>query len=251
MSALLVSVRDADEAIDACAGGANIIDIKEPRRGSLGRADVVVWRQVAACVDTGVPVSVALGELMHNNSLPRADAWTGICFAKWGLAGCRRWPDWPSRWAAAVDALAPHVRSVGVIYADDLAAESPAAADIVSQAARLGCWGILFDTYQKRGTHLFDLLPVRQLAPVIESIRDHGMAVSLAGSLDARQLDLALELEPDVIAVRSAACLGGRMGRVDQEKVRRLAQITSDSPTGNRASPARSPGSHFGGSKNT
>ncbi|MFM7835691.1 MAG: (5-formylfuran-3-yl)methyl phosphate synthase, partial [Planctomycetaceae bacterium] len=34
---LLVSVRSADEAVVAATGGADIIDIKEPRHGSLGR----------------------------------------------------------------------------------------------------------------------------------------------------------------------------------------------------------------------
>ena len=36
---LLVSVRDAVEAEAALAGGAHLIDVKEPARGALGRAD--------------------------------------------------------------------------------------------------------------------------------------------------------------------------------------------------------------------
>ena len=36
---LLVSVRSADEAIAALAGGADVIDVKEPNRGALGAAD--------------------------------------------------------------------------------------------------------------------------------------------------------------------------------------------------------------------
>ena len=36
MTKLLVSVRDAAEAIDALAGGADLIDVKEPLAGSLG-----------------------------------------------------------------------------------------------------------------------------------------------------------------------------------------------------------------------
>jgi len=33
---LLVSVRSADEVDDALAGGADLIDVKEPSRGALG-----------------------------------------------------------------------------------------------------------------------------------------------------------------------------------------------------------------------
>ena len=36
---LLVSVRSADEVAAAMAGGADIIDAKEPARGSLGAVD--------------------------------------------------------------------------------------------------------------------------------------------------------------------------------------------------------------------
>ena len=42
MMDLLVSVRSAEEAASALEGGAALIDIKEPVRGSLGRADANV-----------------------------------------------------------------------------------------------------------------------------------------------------------------------------------------------------------------
>jgi uncharacterized protein (UPF0264 family) len=60
---LLVSVRDVAEAEAALAGGADIIDIKEPRRGALGMADAAMIAEIVACVDRRVPVSAALGEL--------------------------------------------------------------------------------------------------------------------------------------------------------------------------------------------
>ena len=63
MPGLLVSVRSADEARAALAGGADVIDIKEPGRGPLGRADEATWRAVRAEVAGRVPVSAALGEL--------------------------------------------------------------------------------------------------------------------------------------------------------------------------------------------
>src|SRR5207244_7336185 len=46
MTGLLVSVRSAAEAETALAGGADVVDVKEPRRGALGPADPSVWKQV-------------------------------------------------------------------------------------------------------------------------------------------------------------------------------------------------------------
>ncbi|MBV9124193.1 MAG: hypothetical protein JO112_12620, partial [Planctomycetes bacterium] len=63
MAGLLVSVRSAVEAEAALAGGATLIDVKEPAHGSLGRALDAILEEVVACVGGQCPVSAALGEL--------------------------------------------------------------------------------------------------------------------------------------------------------------------------------------------
>ena len=42
MTRLVISVRNVAEAIAAAAGGADLIDLKEPNRGALGRVDAAV-----------------------------------------------------------------------------------------------------------------------------------------------------------------------------------------------------------------
>src|SRR5438067_683406 len=88
---LLVSVRSQAEALAALAGGAGLIDIKEPAHGALGRADTEVIQEIAAAVAGMRPVSAALGEWVEDTgTMPCAD----LTYIKWGLAGCRRRPDW-------------------------------------------------------------------------------------------------------------------------------------------------------------
>ena len=143
MTQLLISVRSAVEALEALAGGADWIDVKEPRRGSLGAADVSVMREVIAAVAGQTPVSAALGELLDSEtpqfhsfieSLP-----TGLNFAKFGLAGCARRSDWRTQWQAAIQRLPHSIQPVAVVYADHHAAAarhvleyfaSPAVADV-------------------------------------------------------------------------------------------------------------------------
>src|SRR5262245_65855688 len=103
MSGLLVSVRSAAEAEVALAGGATLIDVKEPARGSLGRADDMTIAAVLHVVAGRRPVSAALGELVDKSSLPRC---SGLAFVEWGLAGAARldWRgdvEWPLRVARA------------------------------------------------------------------------------------------------------------------------------------------------------
>lgn len=61
---LLVSVRNAEEAVQAADSGADIIDVKEPEFGSLGFAGGATIREVVDAVAGRIPVSAALGECL-------------------------------------------------------------------------------------------------------------------------------------------------------------------------------------------
>src|SRR5919109_5256082 len=69
---LLVSVRSGEEVPTALAGGADIIDAKEPARGSLGAVDPEVLSAVAAQTPRSVPLSVALGDFAAEEEVRRA-----------------------------------------------------------------------------------------------------------------------------------------------------------------------------------
>src|SRR5439155_14076862 len=88
MTKLLISVRSAMEAEMALAGGADVIDIKEPRRGALGAADSRVWRAVRKVIGPRAVLSLALGELLDDSIFDNAKAAADFSFAKIGLAGC-------------------------------------------------------------------------------------------------------------------------------------------------------------------
>ena len=60
---LLVSVVSGEEARRAVAGGADIIDVKDPGEGALGAPAPRVLSEVVRVVGAGAPVSVALGDL--------------------------------------------------------------------------------------------------------------------------------------------------------------------------------------------
>jgi uncharacterized protein (UPF0264 family) len=113
MAGLLVSVRDADEARAAVTGGAAIVDVKEPARGPLGRADADAWRAVRAAVPAAIPVSVALGELGDGLPPPQPADLAGIAFVKLGLIGVGS--DWRGRWRAYRDALHAEGRPAGLL----------------------------------------------------------------------------------------------------------------------------------------
>jgi uncharacterized protein (UPF0264 family) len=228
---LLVSVRSATEALAAVAGGAAIIDVKEPLHGALGRASTEVWRDVRSVVPKRVPVSVALGEL-NEWFIPGAPeripgAGTAIAYVKLGLSDAE--PGWREQWRMLRNRLAamdsPSPAWVAVVYADWQKACAPDPNEVICEALAVEeCHGVLIDTWDKSAPSPLDL----SWREMTDRVRDRGRFLALAGRIDVAAIERLAPLQPDIIAVRGAACIGGdRQSAVEGERVARLAELAS------------------------
>ncbi len=224
MAGLLVSVRNEQEAVEAWQGGADIIDVKEPWRGSLGAAPIEVCHQIAHTLAGQIPLSVALGELTDSDLPRRLEQLPPVHFAKIGLAGCQRLADWSARWRWAVQCFPSGTSPVAVAYVDWQRASSPHPREVLRRAAEIGCQAMLYDTYDKLGGGLLQIMGIEPLGRVVEQTRQQGMLVVLAGSLALADLPAIRPLAPDFVAVRGAVCLGSRTGRIARERVRQFAR---------------------------
>jgi len=228
---LLVSVRSAGEAEAALCGGAQLIDVKEPASGALGAASLPTIAAVVRKVAGRALVSAALGELpeldQRHVELP-----TSVALAKIGLAGCARLTDWQERLGRAYAALPPEVARVGVVYADWKHAESPEPEQVLLTVVNLSVSAILIDTFDKSGGTTLSAWERPRLREFISAVRGQRLPVVLAGSLSERDIDEAVSLSPDWIAVRRAACAAGRTSAISWERVARLAEkIDCSNPT--------------------
>ena len=271
---LLVSVRSVRESVDAFAGGADIVDLKEPRNGSLGAVSSEVAQDVCDVLASSAletrrgnvpPLSLAMGELSQWNPSRQkkspefpSQLLERFTYAKIGLAGCDKL-DWQPRWMEWSAALPENVNPVLVIYADWRLASAPSvsevlhfatkrysqskilcksaagAAAITSNYRRLG--GILLDTWRKGAGRLFDVMTEAETSRLIKSIRSLGVWAAVAGSLDSEAIAQAAFMNPDVVAVRGAVCGGVRTDAVQRELVNRLRrQLDSLDPI---ATPSR------------
>jgi uncharacterized protein (UPF0264 family) len=219
---LLVSVRSAEEANAALAGGADLIDVKEPTRGPLGRADTEIIQSIVNTVADRVPVSAALGEWAEWSPefIP-----TNVSYVKWGLSRMA------NAAAAAVfrEAGTPSgPKPVLVAYADHRRAESPLPTWLADKACEHRFSAFLLDTAVKDGSSLLDWIELATLARIRFALADAGVRVALAGSLDVESICRLRPLAPDWFAVRGAACTGGRGGVVSQDRVRLLKAVITD-----------------------
>jgi (5-formylfuran-3-yl)methyl phosphate synthase len=227
MPKLLVSVRNAYEAEIALTAGVDIIDVKEPRNGSLGAAAVDVIAQVLCLVDRRRPVSVALGELDDNGTQHLAkvaeQCWSNPpTFAKIGLAHCGARPGWQREFEAAMSVLPDETGRVAVAYVDFEAAASPPPDEILVTGRALGCRTALLDTFDKRGPGLLLLWSALEVAQWINAAREARMQAVVAGQLSIADCKTIAAYKPDYIGVRGAACWPGRCGQID---ARRIAQL--------------------------
>ena len=219
---LLVSVRTAEEARAALAGGADLIDVKEPARGPLGPADVSVIREVLAAVAGQAPVSAALGEWLDGHDWQVPD---GLTYAKWGLAGRSTLQSGTLLEMRTTDLAQFPVLAA---YADWERANSPDPERLADEAIRYHFPGFLIDTAVKDGSSLLDWIEPAVLARIRFRLADAGIPMALAGSLDEKAIRNLAALEPDWFAVRGAACDGGRMGEISANRVRRLREVISE-----------------------
>jgi (5-formylfuran-3-yl)methyl phosphate synthase len=224
MTKLLVSVRNAAEARIALAGGADLIDVKEPLRGALGAADAATIESVVTEVAGRVPTSAALGELRLRGRLA-ASSVGRVDYAKFGLAGCLGRSDWTSRLQAAIGSLPGRVVPVAVAYADWKSACAPDPWEVLSRGESLGCRALLVDTFDKLAGSLGRHISPADLQRLIWAARGAQLICVVAGGLGPREIDDVLPLGPDYIGVRGAACRGGRTGQLDAASVRRLADL--------------------------
>jgi uncharacterized protein (UPF0264 family) len=228
---LLVSVRSRAEVGAALAGGADIIDAKEPDQGPLGAVSVPVLVQILDEVPAGHPVSVALGDLETSQRVAAAIAALPLrtrsapIYVKLGFAGVTE-PDQVEELidgaVAASSQAAASPRVVAVAYADAARAGTLSPDSIRRVAARSGAAGILLDTYIKDGRGLPRWVEPTALARWVAGARAAGLLTALAGGLGLGDLDLVSAAGADVIGIRGAACHGGRGGRVDADRVRAL-----------------------------
>jgi dihydroneopterin aldolase len=215
MTLLLASVTGPDEAEIADRHGADIIDLKDSRRGAFGAVTLDGVAATLAAIDRRRPVGAVAGELameperIVHAATALADA--GVDYVKLAL-----FPD-PRRedCIRALSALARRVKLVGVMFADDGFDEA-----LVPPMASSGFAGAMLDTARKSGGRLLDHMSVATLGDFVDACRRHGLMSGLAGSLEAPDVPRLLLLAPDVLGFRGALCGDhDRTGQIDAAAV--------------------------------
>jgi hypothetical protein len=230
---LLVSVRDAREALEAAAGGAHLIDAKDPSRGALGPVGGETLEAILRACPSHLQTSAALGDLAGDEPAGPFTAGRPArgslrpTFLKVGTGGVDSAPAAQRALARFMEQVAGDAcRWIVAAYADHARMRAPSPLQVPEVALRARAAGCLLDTAIKDGSSLLDWMAEEDLARFIGACRERRLLCALAGSLQARHLERLAPLGPDFIGVRGAACEGGdrRRGSVTAARVAALAR---------------------------
>lgn len=215
---LLVSPADLEEAKAAIAGGADIIDLKNPREGSLGASFPWIIRQVKANLPEGLELSAALGDLAFKPGTASLAAYAvaslGADYAKAGLFGIRdggEASEMARELCRAVEGTSCRIILAGYAEYASIGSVSPFLLPKVAEEA--GAAGVMIDTARKDGKGLFQHLTEEEVKTFVDGAHDLGLLAALAGSLQMDGARKATALGADIVGVRSLVCTGGDRGK--------------------------------------
>lgn len=228
---LLISPINTDEALESIEGGADIVDVKNPKEGSLGANFPWVIKNIRDITPKGMHVSATLGDVPYKPgtiSLAAAGAVvSGADYIKVGLYGTKTYSE-------ALEVMENVVRSVREFddkalvvasgYADAHRVGAVDPMEIPRVAADAGADLAMVDTAVKDGKTLFDFMDEDMLQKFNDQIHDYGLKSALAGSVKKEQLKLLYDIGCDVVGIRGAACTGGdrNKGSIHRSAVREL-----------------------------
>jgi hypothetical protein len=231
---LLISPKNETEALEAIAGGADIIDVKNPKEGPLGANFPWVIKRVRQIAPANIEVSCTIGEapnLPGSMALAALGAATiGVNYVKAGLYGLKTLEEAAYMMQSVAKAAKDYNPSIKVVasgYADAFRVSTvdPLLVPKIAHDAQADI--AMIDTAIKDGKSIFTFLTKPQLRHFVDEAHDYNLKAALAGSLQKEDLPAVYALGADVAGVRGAACtLSDRVnGQITREKVRELVGV--------------------------
>lgn len=231
---LLISPINETEAIEAIAGGADIIDVKNPLEGALGANYPWVIKNIKQLAPRPLEVSCALGDAPN---LPGSFALAaygaaslGVDYIKVGLYEFKTEKDatyFLAQVAKAAKTVNSSIKVVAAGYADaeKIGTVNPAVIPEIAYKANADI--TMLDTATKNGANLFTYQTKQQLKTFIEKSHEYGLQVALAGSLRKQDILTLYNLGTDIAGFRGAACTNNDRygGCITRDRVEELVAV--------------------------
>lgn len=226
---LLVSPINIDEALAAVNGGADIIDVKNPKEGSLGANFPWVIKAIKDAVDSKSPVSATIGDMNYKPGTASLAALgaavAGAEYVKVGLFDIQTREqalDMAEHVVRSVKDYDPTKKVVISGYSDYKRINSIPVSELPAVCAESGADVVMMDTGIKDGRSTFEFMSIEELSRFVTVAHDLGLETAIAGTIKFEDIEPLNLICPDIIGVRGCVCGGDRNSAIRQELVEAL-----------------------------
>ena len=231
---VLISPINKKEAIEAVKGGADIVDIKNPKEGSLGANFPWIIKDALNYVPNHIETSCTIGEMpMLPGSISlaaRGAASIGVDYIKAGLSGINSFNGAIKIMKKIVRAVKDYNSKIKVVivgYADSKKIDSIDPILIPQITKKASADVSMIDTAIKNGQSTFNLIEINKIKKFIERAHKYELKIALAGSLKKIDFQKIKILGPDIIGIRGAACTNNDRfeGKITRNRVKEIVDF--------------------------
>lgn len=226
---LLVSPVNKEEAIIASKGGADIVDVKNPKEGSLGANFPWIIKEVKEAVHGKQPISATIGDFSFKPGTASLAAFgaavAGADYIKVGLYDIQTEDQALELLTKITKAVKDYDSTKKIVasgYSDYKRINSISPLLLPAVAAEAGVDVVMVDTAIKDGKSTFEFMDENELKKFTDLAHNYGLENAIAGSLKFEDLPLLERIGPDIIGVRGMVCGGDRKTAIRQELVEKL-----------------------------
>jgi len=236
---LLVSPKDVEEAKAVIRGNADIVDVKNPKEGSLGANFPWIIKSIRELIEeemeNGMAMSAAIGDFDYKPGTASLAALgaasVGADYIKVGLYRVktrREAIDLLSGVVKAVKDYDEDKKIVSAFYSDYTRINSVSPFEIAEIGKEVDIDVAMVDTGVKDGRSTLEFLSEEELKAFVSDSKALGLETALAGSLSFEDIPAIKRINPDILGVRGMVCGGNREDSVRAELVSKLRKTVAE-----------------------
>lgn len=225
---LLVSPINVEEANICKLGGADIIDVKNPKEGSLGANFPWMIKAVKKAAGN-VPVSATIGDFNYKPGTASLAALgaavAGAEYIKVGLYDIQTREQALEMLTNLVRSVKDYDKNKKVVasgYSDYRRINSISLFELPVVGEQAGVDVVMMDTGIKDGRSTFEFLTEQELMDFVRDSKERGLQTAIAGTIKFKDISSLKRISPDIIGVRGCVCGGDRNSTIKKELVERL-----------------------------
>ncbi|NQE46756.1 (5-formylfuran-3-yl)methyl phosphate synthase [ANME-1 cluster archaeon GoMg2] len=235
---VLVSPKDIEEAKAVISGNADIVDVKNPKEGSLGANFPWVIKSIKQLVEekgNGMKMSAAIGDFDYKPGTASLAALgaaaSGAEYIKIGLHKIKTREEAIDLLTGVVKAVKdfdPTKKVVSAFYADYKRINSISPFEIVEIGKEVDIDVAMVDTGIKDGRTTLEFMSEDELKSFVSESKSLGLVTALAGALKFEDIPVIKAINPDILGVRGMVCGGNRDDSVQVELVTNLKKMVAE-----------------------